>query len=110
MDFLIFDYNNQAKTVHTDPNKTIEHLTVDIISGDEIVFIAYTDGTYDSVDSTITPRIMDFYDGGYIITPDEIEDWVAAADNQINADSQNHVISYQRQDWAYARENKKFLG
>lgn len=100
MDFLIFDFSNEATTVHTDDTKEIEYIDVTILTGDERVAIAYTDGSYDRVDSSDN-RQLNFYDGGYIVTADEIDDWIAAATYETAEDYKNHTISYRRQNWAY---------
>lgn len=71
---IIYDYANTAVEIQL-PNKEIQLICVNVLSGDETGCVKFTDGDelyFDASDC----RIMTFYDGRYIVGGDDIEKWL----------------------------------
>ena len=70
----IYDYENQAKDIKL-PDKEIHMISVIVLSGDEIVTVSFSDGSFEKHDSS-GYRITDYFDGAYDVTGDRIKDWM----------------------------------
>lgn len=91
---IIYDYDNRKREVNL-PNKRITMLDVVILSGDEVVTVYFEDDTNITADSSYS-RIHDFYDGGYIVRGEQIEEWL-----KYKPDKKVGTISYDRQEKFY---------
>lgn len=91
MKFKIYDYNNEATEVDVE-GKCVDHITVIVLSGDEMVKVFYKDGTDEEFDSSDC-RNMDFFDGMYELRGTELFKWLTYEPDIKDDDD---VISYQR--------------
>lgn len=78
--FIVYSYSNigYPQFIMNKDIEDIESLQVNIISGDETIYIKFHDGTSYQFDSSIQdPRISDYFDGGYMLTKKEdIRKWM----------------------------------
>ena len=87
----IYDYRDEAVEAEI-PDKPIKEIRVTVISGDEVCYIEYEDGTSVEVDSS-HDRILHFLDGVYLIDgEDEINRWLNFTP------SYSIAASYERRD------------
>lgn len=70
----IYDYANNAREIKI-KDKPIDYIFVEVITGDEVVTIHYTDGTQETFDSCDF-RNTNFNDGCYIVKGSDIEKWL----------------------------------
>lgn len=91
MKFKIYDYNNEATEVDVN-GKTIDHITVIVLSGDEMVKVFYKDGTNEEFDSSGC-RNMDYFDGMYELHGTELFKWLTCEPDIKDDDC---TISYER--------------
>lgn len=70
----IYDYANNATEIEI-KDKPIDYIFVEVITGDEVVTIHYTDNTEETFDSS-NCRNTDFNDGSYIVKGSAIEKWL----------------------------------
>lgn len=75
MKFKITDFANNKKEVIVE--KPIFNINVLILSGDEIVTINYEDGTFEEIDSCDDGRLIDYYDGQYMVPKHLLQQWIA---------------------------------
>lgn len=75
MKFKIYDYDNKATIVEI-PDKSIHHITVTILSGDETGIVYFKDGTTQSFDASDC-RSTDYFDGEYIVDFAYIKEWAS---------------------------------
>lgn len=74
MKFYIRDYTGKEIECQIPDDVEIKEFYVIIISGDEIVDVDMADGRKYSFDSS-RDRIYNFYDGGYDVPKDKLEEW-----------------------------------
>ena len=89
MKFKIYDFENKAAEVDVD-KKIVDHITVIVLSGDEVVNVFYKDGTHEEFDSS-NVRGTDYYDGMYEVCGTELFKWLIWL-----PEDENGVFSYQR--------------
>lgn len=80
MKITILDYSDRKKEVDVGELKDIRKMTVDVITGDEILHVTYKDGSekiFDSADD----RSRDFYDGNYELYNTETEPEINELEN-----------------------------
>lgn len=73
MKFNIYNYDNVSTSVDTG-DKEIEYITVEVITGDEVIHIHFTDGTRSHYKSDVA--LVDFYDGDYVVPKERIQEWI----------------------------------
>ena len=91
---VIYNFENRAVICPIPDGKQIQSIEVDVITGDEIVDILFTDGTslhFDSDDS----RIIGCYDGGYDVDGDEIERWASFKPTKSRTASYKRMAMFQ---------------
>lgn len=88
MKFNIYDYNNQPKEIDTG-DKEINLIDVKVISGDEVITIYYTNGTFESYDNS-EDRCISYFDDSYIVFKKDLSKWIKSANDT------NGTISYNR--------------
>ena len=76
MKFNIYNFINLATEIDTG-DKEIDFIRVEVISGDELVHIFYSDGTRDHYKSDTA--FIAFYDGGYEVPKERIQEWIDLA-------------------------------
>lgn len=76
----ILDYKSRANEVNVGELKDIRKMTVEVITGDEILIVAYKDGSYKRFDSS-DDRTRDFYDGDYELYNTETEPEINELEN-----------------------------
>ena len=69
----IYDYANSAKEIEL--RDDLKLLVVRVITGDEVIWAYYKDGTTESFDSSDC-RTDDFNDGLYIVDTDKLDAWL----------------------------------
>lgn len=74
MHMRIYDYKNRAKNINL-PDKEIHMISVIVLTGDEIVTVRFSDGSFEKHDSSGC-RNTDYFDGSYDVTGDRIKDWM----------------------------------
>lgn len=74
MKFNIYDFNDNI-TVADTKDKDIDRIEVEVISGNEVVFIEYKDGSFEKIDSC-KDRAADLYNGGYALSGDKLVEWL----------------------------------
>lgn len=79
MKFTITDYDGEETICEIPDERTIKSIAVTILTGDEIVNVELDDGTIMSFDSSIY-RIMNTYDGSYVVTKRRLDEWFALSD------------------------------
>lgn len=90
MKFKIYDYENKLLEIET--TKEINSITVTILSGDEFIAIKYEDGTSE-IDDSSNCRMVEYYDGSYVVSKDKIDKWVNFDVKGVDR------ISYKRSLW-----------
>ena len=92
MDIIAYEYDNTAVTFEIPDNKKIKYISVTILSGDEVVYVYFTDGDRVKFDSSRTRFIAD-YDGSYRVPTERVNEW-------LNWKPSGHRMwySYERQD------------
>ena len=83
MKIKLLDYESNEYELDVD-EENLDHLEVEVISGDEILSIYLKDGsieTYDAADYLGQMRMMNFYDGWYEVYPEDIEKWMNRKDS-----------------------------
>lgn len=88
---IIYDYNNNPVSVQL-PDKEIKEIFVEVLSGDEVVSVEFTDGEILKFDSS-NRRIMNFDDGCYRVTGHMIKKWMEFQPTP------GKTASYERQWW-----------
>ena len=88
----IYDYDNKAVEVEL-PDKEIDYIVVEVLSGDETGFVQFTDGTYLNFDAS-NDRFVHYADGWYRVPKEHVRDWMNFKP------SKEMTISYDRQKWA----------
>lgn len=79
----IFNYRGELFDTEV-PISEIEELNVTILSGDEVVTVTKTDGHVESFDAAVLAenfRMMNFYDGSYVVEKDKIKEWLKREDS-----------------------------
>lgn len=67
MDIKILEYNNDVTVKTIDNFDDVEMMIISVVSGDEVLKIAYNDGTVETVDPGGTNRYEDYVDYIYVI-------------------------------------------
>lgn len=75
MNITIYDYDNEATNVIIPDDKAIESIYVEVLSGDEVGIIKFTDGTHIRFDASDC-RMHDWYDGSYVVCGDNLQKWI----------------------------------
>lgn len=87
MTFKIFNCYNGFVEVDVG-QKEIDFIVVTVLQGDEVVRIYFKDGTSVEIDPCGVFddlfRIVDFYDGVYIVKPDRLSKWVDIGEKSKN--------------------------
>lgn len=67
----LFDWNNNYSetTIDIDDLSSVESITIRVITGDEIAYVNYKDGSSKKFDSS-KDRLMDYDDGSYTLYVD----------------------------------------
>lgn len=93
MNVVIFDYENKSYDTEI-PLNDVQEIMVDVVSGDEILHITgkQNKSRIDAVSYSGKNRLVDFYDGSYVVTEDQLKEWNKRTD------------SY---DWVYSGMNGK---
>ena len=92
MIFDIYDYKGKATKVDTN-NKEVKQLLVQVLSGDEVVTVDYSDGTNETYDSS-NNRFINRFDSSYSVTLEDLQEWIAYGVSRANSNSEN--LSYKR--------------
>ena len=92
MIFNIYDFNDRATKVDTN-NKEVRQLLVQVLSGDEVVTVDYSDCTNETYDSS-NNRFINRFDGSYSVTLEDLQEWIAYGVSRVNSNSEN--LSYKR--------------
>lgn len=87
MKFNIYNYDNEPTEVDT-KDKEIKLIRVEVVSGNELIHIVYSDRTTEHYKS-FTPFIIS-YDGGYKVSKERIQEWI-----DLEKDT-NEKIAYHR--------------
>lgn len=90
MTIKIYDYANNVKVIDL-PDKRISAISVSILSGDETGTIIFADGEIVKFDAS-DGRMMNYYDGSYLLTDENIEKWINFTP------SDGRTVSYERQE------------
>ena len=80
MTIEILDYKNRKKEVDVGELKDIRKMTVDVVTGDEILNVTYKDGSEKRFDSSEN-RYKNFYDGDYELYNTETEPEINELEN-----------------------------
>lgn len=94
----IYDYNNCAKEIEL--RDDLKLLVVRVITGDEVIWAYYKDGTTESFNSSDC-HTDDFDDGLYIVDTDKLDAWFNfnTDDDRFKGDYfERDVISYKRME------------
>lgn len=89
MKFNIYDYDNQAKEIDTG-NKEINFINVIILSGDEVITIYYSDGTFENYDSSEN-RLTNYFDGSYVVSKENLAKWLESGNDTTGTISYNRI-------------------
>lgn len=73
MKFKIYDYKNRVTEVEV-PDKPIQFILVNILSGDETGTVYFEDDTSQAFDAS-SNRSEDAFDGSYVVKGDEVNKW-----------------------------------
>lgn len=93
----IYDYENRAKEIEL--RDDLKLLVVRVITGDEVIWAYYKDGTTESFNSCDC-RTEDYDDGLYIVDTDKLDAWL-----NFNADDDRFKGSIFKRDMiSYARQ------
>lgn len=60
------------------PTDQVNEIDVTVVSGDEIIVVLQKNGKIAKIDAAKlgnTPRLLDYYDGSYIVYKEEVEIW-----------------------------------
>lgn len=71
---IIYDFTNDTVDVRL-PEKQIESINVTVLSGDETGSVVFKDGEIIHFDASDC-RMIDFYDGSYSVTGENIQRWL----------------------------------
>ena len=71
MKIKLLDYENKTKIVDVGDIKEIGSMYIEVLSGDEVLYVIYKDYTIKEFDSSNT-RCEDSHDGGYPIYNEQI--------------------------------------
>lgn len=85
-----YQYDNKITLVEI-PDLPISEIKVIVVSGDEAGIVVFSNGDEINFDSGIS-RFMNFVDGGYVVSGDEINEWL----NFIPDRNEFEAFSYQR--------------
>lgn len=98
----IYDYDNRAKEIEL--RDDLKRLVVQVITGDEVIWAYYKDGTTESFDSSDC-RTDDFDDGLYIVDIDKLDAWLNSMQMTIGskATSLNETL-YHTKGWRSSYE------
>lgn len=91
----IYNYADNETMIEI-PDKEIKSIMVHVLSGDETGYINFTDGTHVYFDAS-NNRMIDFDDGAYCVTGEDIEKWLNFKPNKENS----FCCSYDRQNLLY---------
>lgn len=81
----LINYDGTRTTINT-CEKEIKYLLVVIVTGDEVVYTYYKDGTKEEYDSNIDGnRSINFFDDVYIVEKKDIKKFISAEINAIDA-------------------------
>lgn len=89
MKFNIYDYDNKPKEIDTG-NKEINFINVIILTGDEVITIYYSDGTFENYDSS-EDRITDYFDDSYVVSKENLSKWLESANDTTGTISYNRI-------------------
>ena len=89
MKFNIYDFNDNITIVDT-KNRDVDRVKVEVISGDEVVYIEYRDGSAEKRDSS-HDRFINYYDGCYTLSGDRLTEWM-----NFKAREGSTCLSYER--------------
>ena len=92
MIFNIYDCKGRATKVDTG-NKEVRRLLVQVLSGDEVVTVEYSDGT-DKIYDSSNNRVINYFDGSYSVTPENLQEWITYGVFKAKSNSEN--LSYKR--------------
>ena len=67
MDIKLSEYNGNVTVKNIDDIDAVNEMTITVLSGDEVLDIAYNDGTIEVVDPGMTNRFIDYVDYVYTI-------------------------------------------
>lgn len=74
IDIKLYDYENNESSV-TVEDKPIEAIVVNVVSGDEVAYIYYEDGTRIVTDSCDN-RDFSYLDESYLVKKDQVKQWI----------------------------------
>lgn len=97
----IYDYDNRAKEIEL--RDDLKRLVVQVITGDEVIWAYYKDGTTESFDSSDC-RTDDFDDGLYIVDIDKLDAWL-----NFNADDDRFKGNIFKRDTISYKRMEEFL-
>ena len=66
MKLMLIDFKKDALMVDIGDIDDIARISITILTGDEVAFVTYKDGTTNVFDSSFT-RIIDYWDGEYTV-------------------------------------------
>lgn len=70
----IYDYINRPVEVEL-PDKEIKAILVQILTGDEIGYVLFEDGSQLSFDASME-RVTDYNDGAYLVKKEHLAEWL----------------------------------
>lgn len=79
MKVYIYDYSGEKKEIEI--TKPVKDAFMLIVSGDQILYVAYTDGTEQVFDSCDGFRTMNYLDGGFFVKLHDGKDFIKEHDN-----------------------------
>lgn len=74
MRMKIYDYINRPVEVEL-PDKEIKAILVQILTGDEIGYVLFEDGSQLSFDASME-RVTDYNDGAYLVKKEHLAEWL----------------------------------
>lgn len=74
MRMKIYDYINRPVEVEL-PDKEIKAILVQILTGDEIGYVLFEDGSQFSFDASME-RVTDYNDGAYLVKKEHLAEWL----------------------------------
>ena len=87
MQITLMNYNDEKTAFEVGELQDIATMEIEIVSGDEILCVTYNDGSSATFDTGLD-RIMDFYDGDYVLYDKNAETNLLDDENWLNrADS-----------------------
>lgn len=93
----IYNYLNEPMTIELEDYKNVSMLIVLILSGDETVRVVYNDGESVSFDSDTVGRLLEIYEGLYMVDSNEIDKWIEIGEDAAMKETL-HAVSYVRQE------------